>query len=177
MLQSSSMDPWRLGSPPGRLFSFVCFMSFTGKNGSMYSLVLGKKKWYLLLDSPKNPRLRKGQEPLSWTINRNRSDVKYHLPQSSNSKLILPRVGRNPSRNTMGPVPSPSISWESQISCNFFFFFFANFGLNSCTLQNLFQIPVVDIYHKAELLSPFSSLKSLKTVSCSPLGLIPTSCP
>lgn len=102
----SNMGPWRLGSPPSQLFSFVCFMSFTGKNGSVCSLVLGKEKWYLLLDSPKNPRLRKGQESLSWTINRSRSDAKCHLPQSSNSKLILPRVCCNRPRNTMRPVPS-----------------------------------------------------------------------
>lgn len=108
-------------------------MSFTGKNGSVCSLVLGKEKWYLLLDSPKNPRLRKGQEPLSRTINSSRSHTKCHLPQSSNSKLILPRVCCNHSRNTMCPVPSSLGKVRSPEKI----IFFARFGLNSCTLQNL----------------------------------------
>lgn len=152
-------------------------MSFTGKNGSVCSLVLGKEKWYLLLDSPKNPRLRKGQEPLSRTINSSRSHTKCHLPQSSNSKLILPRVCCNHSRNTMCPVPS---SLGKVRSPEKIIFFLQDLGWILAPykiLQNLFQIPVADIYHKSELLSPFSSLKSLKTVSRSPLGLIPTSCP
>lgn len=162
-LQTWILGDWVLLQAP--LSSFVCFISFTGRNGIVCSLVLGKEKWYLFLDSQKDPRLRKGQETLSWNINRNRSNTKCHLPQSSNYKLLLPRVCCNISRNIMRPVLH-ILSLGKVI----FPAIFATFGLNSCTLQNLFQIITVDIYHKSKLWSLFSSLKYLKKYHALPLA-------